>query len=452
MSEEEYKSAFDQRAVDELIVKDNPSDYIELAPKQQEAVLACIDIDNRVVLVTGPAGTGKTTIIRRVYRALREAGYQGALCAPTGKAAKRIYEATGIPALTIHRLLEYTHPGDPDPKTGKPVGYSYPRRTRQKPLELDFVIIDEAMMTSDELNRNIFDALPPGARIMLFGDGNQLAPVEEDKNRKTEDAPFLQLMANPKFTTIKLETVFRQGKDSGILMNCELILKGRIPSKNDQWTMKYTDLTIHALQEYLLDMDHEGISFQDVSNQVIVPQNKGGVGTKSINTIMQNIYQNELDNEHILIDRHTWYKTKKDEDEPILKLYVGDKIIQTKNNYDLGVFNGETGIVKDIDFDTGEITIDFGDREQVIPPLLIVQNKNGDDVTIDPRKDIDLGYAITTHKAQGSEYARIVYIINKSNFYMLSRRNFYTAASRAKQHVHLLTDQRGLHTALSKRD
>ncbi len=427
-------------------------DGIVLDPKQQEAVDLCCDIERKVVGVTGPAGTGKTTIIRMVYKKLKEAGYTVALTAPTGKAAKRIYEATGIEAMTMHRLLEYSHPGDPDPKTGKPVGYSFPKRTNQNKLEFDVILADEYKMVNEELHSNLFIALPRGGVVRCFGDDNQLAPIENDK-RVTGPCPFDRLIYDEKqrFPVVKLEHVFRQAEDSGILFNCQLILKGKNPTRNDQWTMDITDMSIKALTDYVMAREDEDISFSHIDNQIIVPQNKSGVGTLSLNTLLQGMYHNTTE-DSMFIDRHSWVVGADGKKGGRIRVYKDDKVIITQNIYDLGVFNGETGKILSLDDDTGEILVDFGDREQVIPPVLLVQNREGRESAIDPRKSLDLAYAITTHKSQGSEYKRVVYILNKSNAWMISRRNFYTAASRAREHVHLITDQRGLYIALTKKD
>jgi exodeoxyribonuclease V alpha subunit len=430
-------------------------DSIELSPKQEEAVNDCCDISKRVVGVTGPAGTGKTTIIRKVYNQVKQHGYTPVLAAPTGKAAKRIYEATGIDAMTLHRLLEYTHPGDPDPKTGKPKGFSWPRRDRQNRLEYDFILIDEAMMMNEELHRALFDAIPIAGVIRYFGDANQLSPVEEfqKKDQVQPPPPFVRLLNDKsgKFKVITLDTIYRQGKDSGILFNCERILKGSMPTKNDQWTMQFTDLTVDALRQYVLESMNEGVDWNVIENQIIVPQNKGGVGRNKLNIMLQGLYNNES-NPCLYLDRLPWVAGEGDKKGGTIRVFVGDKVIISSNLYDLGVFNGESGVIIHLDQDTGEVTIDFGDREQTIPPILQVVSRDGNESVIDPRKYIDLGYCITTHKSQGSEYQRVCYVMNKSNYWMLNRRNFYTATSRAKEHVHIITDQKGLFAAISKKD
>lgn len=424
---------------------------MELAPKQVEAINASTDVSKRVVGVTGAAGTGKTTILKTAYNSLREAGYRCALTAPTGKAAKRIYEATGIEAFTLHRLLEYSHPGDPDPKTGKACGISAPRRNRQNPLEYDVVFGDEYAMVPDELHRNLFDALPAGACVRVFGDDNQLAPVEENKLLSEQDSPFLKILNNKAFTSVILDQVYRQGADSGILANAQLILKGRYPTSNEQWTQKITNQPVQELKAYLLDQlfEHE-VSFADTENQILVPQNKSWVGTRKLNTLIQGLFHNERD-PCMWLERHSWVEGENGEKGGRIKVYVGDKVIITSNLYDLGVFNGETGKIIEINPESGELVVDFGDREQAIPPLLLVQNSRGGFSNIDPRKYVDLAYAITVHKSQGSEFKRIIYILNKSNTFSINRRNFYTAVTRAKEHVLLLADQQGLGAALSKR-
>lgn len=418
-----------------------------LDQKQIEAINLCCDVTKRVVAVTGPAGSGKTTILRQSYNALVENGYKVALAAPTGKAAKRIYEVTGIEAMTAHRLLEYTHPGDPDPKTGKVVQFSYPRRTRANPLDVDILFVDEYAMVNCDVHRSLFDALPNGACVRVFGDNNQLPPIEEDARNREMPSPFMQLLN--KFPSVVLDTIHRQGKDSGILLNLQSILRGRMPTRNDQWTMHFTEQPVSALRDFVLDQLEGGIDFTSPDNQILTPQNTSWVGTAKLNIMIQSLFHNRMDPAVCFIPRHNWVKGEGDEKGGIIRVFVGDKVIVTRNMYDLNVFNGESGKIIEITND-GELVIDFGDREQAIPPLLMVQNRYGKIVEIDPRKDVDLGYVITTHKSQGSEYQRLVYILNKSTGYMQNRRNFYTACSRGREHVHIITDQRSLSTSLHK--
>lgn len=413
---------------------------------QQKAVSLCCDISQRVVGVTGPAGSGKTTILRTAYNALEENGYSIALAAPTGKAAKRIYEVTGINAFTNHRLLEYTHPGDPDPKTGKPVAFSYPRRTRANPLDIDVLFVDEYAMVNWELHRSLFDALRPGASIRVFGDNNQLQPIEENQQLRDQPSPFMEMLR--KFQSVELETIHRQGKDSGILLNLHAILRGKMPTRNDQWSMRFTDTPVDALRELILDSLDRGIDYSCPENQILTPQNTSWVGTVKLNAMIQSMFHNRME-PALFVPRHAWVKGEGDQKGGLIRMFLGDKVIITRNMYDLQVFNGESGKIIEISED-GEIVIDFGDREQAIPPIMMVQNRYGKTVEIDPRKDVDLGYAITTHKAQGSEYDNVVYVLNKSTGFMQNRRNFYTAASRGRKHVHLITDQRSISLSLSK--
>lgn len=413
---------------------------------QVSAVNLCCDITSRVVGVTGAAGSGKTTILKKAYRQLEEQGYSVGLAAPTGKAAKRIYEVTGILALTNHRLLEYTHPGDPDPKTGKPALFSYPRRTRANPLDLDVLFVDEYAMVNRELHRSLFDALRPGACIRVFGDNNQLQPIEEDKRLQGEPSAFVLLL--DKFPSVRLETIHRQGKDSGILLNLQSILRGKMPTRNDQWGIKFTEQPVDALRDIIFDKLDDGIDFSLPSNQIITPQNTSWVGTVKLNAMIQGLFHNKME-PAVMVPRHQWVKGEGDQKGGYIRMFVGDKVIATRNMYELNVFNGETGRIIEITHD-GEIVIDFGDREQAIPPIMMVQNRYGKIVEIDPRKDIDLGYAITTHKSQGSEYENVVYVLNKSTSFMQNRRNFYTATSRGRERVDIITDQRSISISLTK--
>lgn len=163
---------------------------MEYSEKQLEAIDLCLNREKRIVAITGPAGSGKTTIIKDVYKRLTDEGITVALAAPTGKAAKRIKEATGIPAVTIHKLLEYSRPGERDEKTGKPLTDTAPKRDHTFPLVERVILVDEYTMVNHELNRNIIDALGRGAVLRCFGDIHQLPPIEAHKLTGVDSSPF----------------------------------------------------------------------------------------------------------------------------------------------------------------------------------------------------------------------------------------------------------------------
>lgn len=422
---------------------------MQLDTKQQEAIARCSSIE-RIVPVTGAAGTGKTTIIKESYTKLRGFGYSPVLCAPTGKAAKRITEATGIPAMTIHRLLEYTHPGDPDPNTGKPRFDSYPRRDRQNPVEFDCVIGDEFAMVNWEVYRNLRDAIPPGGLLRVFGDANQLPPIESDKRLHGKPTPFNELLT--KFNGVVLDKIYRQGEGSGIVSNGARILRGSIPVPADGFTRAISERPLPILEDYVMSQLERGIDFSSLQHQIITPTKRGWCGTRAVNALMQNIFRTE-DEGWVELPRH--FTEDQDVEEEPVRVRIGDKVIVTQNNYfvrsdsdQIGVFNGEVGIVYEADVDMGMIRINFGDRICDFPPDLTIMNNQGKFKTIDPRKDIDLAYCVTTHKAQGSEYEHVVYILNQSTGRLRTRSNFYTAVTRAKKHCHIICDQRSLSYAV----
>lgn len=444
-------------------------DDIDLDDDQKQAIARCTDMspDNpRIVPVTGPAGTGKTTIISVVYTTLVEAGYSVALCAPTGKAAKRIYEATGIPAVTIHRLLEYPHPGERDEKTGKALESTVPKRDKMNPLSQKVVIADEYAMVNTEVHSNLVHALPSGGRLIMFGDANQLRPIETHKLRKGKPSPFE--VALQKFNGVWLTHIHRQGAGSGIAANGQSILAGRVPKRFDDFDMKVTASPVRVIED--MARERTDLDYSTVQHQILSPTKKSWVGTYKLNVMLQGIYNPDARALGIDLPRHKW-----DNAMPI-RVYVGDKVIWTENSYDLRdeferwheerdhvtgqtrrtmlpvppnkmILNGETGIITEITPEGG-ITLDVGDRIVDIPHVQVVEDRKGSLVDVDPRKRMDLAYCITVHKAQGSEYESVVYVLNKSTFYMQCRPNFYTAITRASKHVTVVTDQRSLQNSV----
>lgn len=452
---------------------------ITLDDGQLVAVERCVDMSsgNRIVPVTGPAGTGKTTIIRVVHSILTEAGYNVVLCAPTGKAAKRIHEATGIPAQTIHRLLEYPHPGERDEKTGKALRSTDPKRNTKNPLVENIIIADEYAMVNTEVHTNLVAALRPGARLLMFGDANQLRPIESSKLQQGKPSPFETCIS--RFQGVALSMNHRQGKGSGVAENGKHILRGNVPKRYEDFEIRITSTPTQEIEDIVME---SGINFCSIDNQIISTTKKTWVGTYKLNILMQSLLNpRQPSKKSVRLPRHKW-----DEKLPIT-LLVGDKVIWTENSYDLRdemdryeaversddeppmtqaeaeehvktrkytpvppskmILNGETGIVTDISSD-GDITIDVGDRIVDIPCMQLILDRQGNIVEIDPRRRIDLAYCITTHKSQGSEYSNVVYVMNKSAQFLLCRSNFYTAITRAREKAIVVADQRSLQSAV----
>lgn len=418
----------------------------QLDEKQRIAVERALDVSKRIVAITGEAGTGKTTIIRFVYKALSEAGYNPVIVAPTGKAARRLKEATGFPARTLHMLLEYTAPRDINPKTGKPFGDSYPRRTRENPIEYDVVLADEYAMINQELHRNLIDAMPNGCRLIAVGDISQLPPIESNPIIAAKPPVFSVMLQ--KFDGITLDRVHRQQGDSGILTNAQRILNGTAPKNFPDFEVCITDRPVDAVMDRLTKAD-----FTSLNNQIITPSNVSWIGTTKLNAALQMALMPE-DRETLELPRRT-YKGKTL--FPQLFVGVGDKVILTKNHYDLecsdgtrGVFNGEVGKVIELT-EMGEVVVDFEDRSCVIPPAMQISIGNKLAV-IEPQTDLFLAYVVTTHKTQGSEYRHVMYVINKAVHVMLNRKNMYTAISRARSAVTLISDMRALSLSIMNKD
>lgn len=430
---------------------------------QQKAVERCCDMSRRIVGVTGPAGTGKTTILRNVYDELTAAGYRVGLGAPTGKAAKRITEATGIPAMTFHRMLEYPLPGERDPETGEEPPPGLPRRNASKPVEYQVILGDEYKMVSSDLHRNIIDALPRGGCIRVFGDMAQLPPVEDKHvDKRFRHSPFAQILKE--FEGVRLTTIHRQDEGSGIVYNADRIRRGLLPTQADDFVIHKVSDVPAALRAFIVDQLNNGLSWAALQRQLIVPMKKNAQGTHALNVAMQRLFNPEAVAHGERMTRETW-----DSKYPVT-IGPKDKMLWTKNTYDLRsvevrynehgfyiqptimdqIFNGESGVVGDqLNGREGYTELDVGDRLLQIPHVIREKDQRNNTFPVDFRKRTDLAYAVTTHKAQGSEWDEVAVVISKSMSYMLNRRNLYTAVTRAKKRVHLFCDQFALNKSLA---
>jgi exodeoxyribonuclease V alpha subunit len=310
-------------------------------------------------------------------------------------------------------------------------------------MPYDTILADEYAMVNKEINRNLIDALKAGARICMFGDVNQLKPIEED--RRLDEQPSAFQNALSKFGGITLDTIHRHDEGSGIARNAALILQGRMPRVSDDFKIRQTDQPVNTVLEFVRLCSEEGHSYADTDHQIVTCMNKSWIGTQRLNLVIQAHF---WDRSRPFLDLPRYKIMGKD--SPPIRIQVGSKVVYTSNSYDLDgsgttyAFNGEVGIVQDINFSEGSVEIDFNDRTVVVPPLIIVVKDNGVVQEQDPRRNIDLAYVLTTHKMQGSEVKHVAYVLNKSTLWGQSRRNFYTAITRAREHCTVFCDPHSL--------
>lgn len=419
-------------------------DYTALDEQQRSAIMLCstFNAQHKIVCVSGSPGTGKTTILQHAHRTATDLGHDALLCAPTGKAARRISEATGIAAVTIHAALEFPKPGEKDEKTGKALFQPMPRRNAKNPLEYNVVYVDEASMLNTELAGQLLEAMPRGGYLRLFGDHNQLPPIEKF-TPKDYIPPFRKFWEKQ---GVHLTQVYRQAEGSGILLNADRINHGYMPLPKDDFILTQC----FSQRDYIANIARrdDTLLFAGLSCQIITPQNKGIVGTHALNAMLQLIYNPKPEKQTIL-ERNQYHP----QHETGLVVGTGDKIIMTANWYliePFGIMNGEIGTVLDIGID-GTIIADFGyDLPTNIPPVVIGVDRKGREVQLNPQMDIELAYAITTHKSQGSEYDRVIYVMDRSHMYLLCRANFYTAITRARKHVNVVYKAGCMQPALAK--
>lgn len=398
--------------------------FSNISADQQMALDLCLDTGSRLVGITGAAGTGKTTVLGEAITSLKDMGYRVKVAAPTGRAAARIKESSGHYAQTVHRLLGY---GAPDPTD--PNDIPIPRRDQKNPIDADAVFIDESSMLSEDLYRALIAAMPKRSILRFFGDMNQLPPV----NSQSQFQKVLD-----KFPSMRLEHNFRSG--DGIIKASKNVLNGLVPTTNDQVTVLNVGakLGLATLDQFI---DEE---YATDAAQIIIPTKHGVLGTRVVNRYVQQKL-NHADKVMVL----SYVLEGDTEDNPTeTRIRPGDKIIWTKNDYTLNLFNGMIGRVVDFDLLTGDIILDFYKKDYIIPPQLERLNPiTGRGIfRYDPRKYIDLAYAITTHKSQGSEFKRVLMLLYRTR--VLSRQNFYTGLTRAKKHVTIIAGPGGMRAAM----
>ena len=375
---------------------------------QQRGIMSCLQ--NKITIITGGPGTGKTTLIKKLLTLLDLERVNYKLAAPTGRAAKRIIEGTGRYAMTIHRLLEF------DVST---MSFTH---NEHHALKLDFLIIDEASMIDIFLAHAILKALPHNAHLVLIGDVDQLPSVGAGN--------FLQdLIASNKIACVRLTQIFRQAQNSLIVVNAHKINKGEFPvsflpeSRRDFKFIKEenAETIIEHLKSILsLELTKHGIGVDDAI--VLTPMNKGAVGTHALNHALQKLLNSHPTHEQVSY-AGTIYKRN-------------DKVMQIRNNYDKQVYNGDIGSIEEVDIENRELKVNFGDHRII-------------GYEFEELSELVLAYAISIHKSQGSEYSAVIVPLFTQHFILLQRNLVYTALTRAKRLCIFIGQPRALAIALN---
>jgi exodeoxyribonuclease V alpha subunit len=374
--------------------------------EQKEAIIE--SLNNKVTIITGGPGTGKTTLIQAITNICKKHELKLLLGAPTGRASKRLSESSGEEAKTLHRMMEY------QPKTNKF------QKNKIDQLNGDVVIIDEVSMVDLNLMHALLQSIPKESRLILVGDVDQLPSVGPGTILKS-------LIESKILPVIKLKKIFRQAKESVIVKCAHEINRGDQihdgkGGKGDLFFIKRDSPTdvMDLIEELVVNRIPSSYGFNPVKDiQVLTPMHKGIMGTENINLRLQKRFNSKSIS--FEFGGKEWI--------------VGDKVIQLKNNYDLDIFNGDLGVIKNYNKNDEEITISFDNRN-------IVRS-------VSDLAEMTLAYATTIHKSQGSEYPAVVIPVHTQHAIMLQRNLIYTAVTRAKRLVVLVGTKRALSLAVS---
>lgn len=378
------------------------------APEQREGLR--VALGNKISVLTGGPGTGKTTILRSLVRILKAKGVRILLASPTGRAAQRLAESAGMRAHTVHRLLEF----DPERRSFA--------RNEVRPLSADFVIVDESSMLDTRLAASLLAAVPAESHLLLVGDADQLPSVGAGNVLR-------DLIASGGLPTVCLQRIFRQGHGSGISEMAHQVLTGRIalpesrpvtetPDHADLRFVKAADpeACVAAVLAIVDRLKREGLT-DPLGFQVLAPMHKGTCGVARLNALIQERFPGGAES---IVVGGVSYRS-------------GDKVIQLRNDYDRGIFNGDIGRILEMDVECGVLTVDFGN--------------GGVELDRDAIRDLGLAFAMTIHKSQGSEYPTVIVPLVMGHYVMLRRNLLYTAITRGKREVWMVGDPKAFQMA-----
>ena len=406
-------------AIEKRILAIQKQTGMELEEHQVEAVKEAVK--NGLLIITGGPGTGKTTTINTIIRYFEAEGMDIFLAAPTGRAAKRMSETTGYEARTIHRMLELN---------GGMEGNAGFERNEMNPLETDVIIIDEMSMVDISLMHSLLKAIPTGTRLILVGDVNQLPSVGPGCVLK-------DIIDSGVCNVVKLTKIFRQAATSDIIVNAHKINRGEevvLDNKSmDFFFLKRydADVIINVVLQLIKQKLPKFVNASEYDIQVLTPMRKGLLGVERLNVILQK-YLNPPSPE----------KREKEYGDTIFR--EGDKVMQTKNNYQLeweiksrfgltiekgmGIFNGDMGIIREINDFAETVTVEFDEGRMV-------------DYSFKLLEELELAYALTIHKSQGSEYPAVVIPLLSGPSMLMNRNLLYTAVTRARKCVTLVGNE-----------
>jgi exodeoxyribonuclease V alpha subunit len=384
---------------------------LELANEQREALREAMT--KKVLVITGGPGVGKTTLVRGILEVFQANRLRVSLAAPTGRAARRLGESTGQSASTLHRLLEYDVRG--------------PQRTREKPLDHDLLVVDEVSMVDIGLMDYLVQAVPDAGCLILVGDADQLPSVGPG-------AVLADLIRSGRLPVVHLTQIFRQAEESGIVRAAYRVQNGVVPESappDKLGDFYFIDAeTPERVREIIVNLVQKRIParfgldpFRDV--QILTPMNRGDLGVRQLNPMLQQVLNPPPLDEPEITRFETIYR-------------IGDKVMQTANDYDKEVFNGDIGRVRRIDIEEQHLYVDFDGRSVRYD--------------FDELDELTLAYALTIHKSQGSEYPAVVLALHTQHFVMLRRNLLYTAITRGRKLVVVVGNRRALEMAVQERD